>query len=336
MFRIAVQISGLAASKPQPDGRDVDLWQALVAVGVVVSLIAGIQQIAITVKRRRYAKAEEKMLQTIARTLDAEAAEQDVAKYVALRESLRRQIEDEVPLEGRRVYLRARLDELRDGLASDVQEFERLRAELQSLDDRKVEPLDARLRAVVEDSIRPRYVQRRRFELAVFALLGVLLVTALSPNEPRRLLHHRFNGLSDSAYASAQEVATSVVLFSLVACLASYALLRSTRPRIRILNRLPALWGVAGATSVLASALLSFGAIESNRATRLLNKYQYERGERLDTVAAALLWPGTVALGIASALWLIGLRLQRQRREVRRQQAPQRVLEVDDSAESDN
>lgn len=268
-----------------------------------------------SIRRRRYAKAEQKLLETVALTVDAEAAAADVARYQALRETLRRQVEDEVPREGRRVYLRARLEELRGQLASGVRDFERLEDELAQLGGDSSQPLDARLRSVIEDSIRPDYLRRRRGERLTLGVLAALLVLTVSPYRPAGLLQGGAHALTHSASASPADIVETLVGGSLLTALI-LGLAVSVRPSRRSLAiRWPRIWHVTVAAAVTAGLLLTGGAVESNHATALSLKAEdvllgshgdyprlADQAANAETWAAVLLWTGMLGLGITVVL----------------------------------
>jgi hypothetical protein len=317
----------IAASEEGGPGIGV-VWKAIGAVGVVVGLIAGIQQIATTLRRRRFSRAERRVLETVARALDAESAAEDVAKYEALRESLRRQVEDEVPLEARRVFLRTQIDHLRQRIGADVTEFERLRGQLARLEAQRVEPLDARLDEVVERAIRPPYAKRRGNETAILVMVSLLLVAALSPYEVGYVLFAAPEALTDSADESPADVGVAIAVgalavFGIATALGNWFL----RSRLRGIKTWPKLWLGSAAVVVIATALLVVGGLQSNRASTLFARAYAEddpggrlenRAERIDARAGSFLLAGTVSLGVSASLVLLCFSLERESRLLRR------------------
>lgn len=329
MYDIGVWlITAVAREAPTKD--KLDIWEVVVAIGVLVGLIAGVQQIGTALRRRRYRHAEEKLLETASRALDAEVAERDVAKYQALRESLRRQVEDEVPLEGRRVYLRARLDDLRQQIGADVREYERLAAELSELEARPGEPLDARLRTVIEDSVRPSYVERRQHDRLVVVLLVILVLAALSPYEIWRLLFNIPDAITNSALEPSASVVLSMVTGAILVLLAARLVIgRLARPRLRGINPWPRLWLITIVICLTSIGIAAVGGLESNRARSLLiRSYDADtdaeeqrleaRAERAEDTSAILLLIGIVGLGLSAAFCLECVRLQEGSRAVQR------------------
>lgn len=318
-----------AAQDGANDHGKVSLWAAIVAVGVVVGLLAGVLQIVAQVRRRRFAAAEEKVLSAAASVLDAETAQRDVEQYRALREDLRRQIEDEVPREGRRVYLRARLDDLRDRIGDDVREFEDVSRQLASLEPGGAEPLDHRLRSVVESSVRPRYLRRRRSERVLFAMVVVLLIAAVIPVGPRQLANASVEAIAENADTTAQGLGVALAVWAIVAvglgAVAAPRLAGTARRARRTLT----LWIIAITCGCLAVGTAAYGTVVSVRATEAdqiveqdpdLEYMDYERYEHLETLAARReavatgLFAGAVFLVFVSAtVGFCALRLRGER-----------------------
>lgn len=190
-----VLIFTVARSATQSSGTDP--WEVvalILSVGAaVVGILVGLQQIRIWVKRRRYDKAEDQVLELVQQQLDTKAIECEAAEYNDLRDSLRDQVTREVPREARRVFLRARLDALQTQIGTDVDEYQLLSTELAGLDSARQEPLDHALTAVIEASILPSYVRRQRTERWTRVALVSPLLFAISPIPTNDLVYGFFS-----------------------------------------------------------------------------------------------------------------------------------------------
>lgn len=246
----------ILARAPEGETQDVSFWKVVGAVALVVGFMAAVQQLLSAYRRRRFAKAEERVLAVAAKELDAEAAHRDYDRYEALRLSLRRQVEQEVPQEARRVYLRSRVESLRSQLAADLEEYERVSAELREVSSESVAGLDDRLRDVIEHSIRPVYVRRRRNERLVVALLVALLALALTPltSLPREVFSYYLETVGDPADHSTADVVFASALG--VLSIAAVVLVA-----VRWMSGRGVRWVVVNARSIsLAVAILTAGS----------------------------------------------------------------------------
>jgi hypothetical protein len=250
-------------------------WKILLAVAAILGLVAAIQQLLLAWRRRRYGAAvEERALKAAAVTLEAEAAKIDVDEWQNLRKSLRQQVEEEVPREARRVYLRSRGDALIRQIRADVGEFERLQSELAALAPTDPTELDARLRAVIETEINPVYSHQRRTDRAVVLLLAILVLSALSPVNPRFILYSFFDVMGSSTDYLVSGVVNAWLIGVLGVCsLVSVVALRRVRgPRsawIGMRSRFagPALVIAGGAGFAAALACRSHALSLANRAS---------------------------------------------------------------------
>jgi predicted nucleic acid-binding Zn ribbon protein len=241
-------------------------WAIIVAIGVIIGLLAGIQQLWSWAATRGQRRAEERVLEIAAQQLntervkkDAEQAKKDAERYEMLRADLRSQVEREVPREARRVYLINRMDRLAASLSSDLEEYETIEQELRSLSGRSASPLDERVRAVVRGTILPSQEQRQRRERLIFVLLVVLVVLSFSPITPIYLIQGYFHVLGSSEVFSVTSIALAL-FFGLIVLATVFRISCSPLSRhlrsstISSLNRLR--WPVA-----VVGPILGAGAI---------------------------------------------------------------------------
>ena len=306
-----------------------DVLQVVLVVSAVLGLVAAVYTLVTAWTGRRDRRAINKVIDTAERTLVAEDAERDVDEIQALRDVLRREVQDEIPLEARRVYLRARLEELRSQLGADVREFERLQQELASLDSGS-NPLDASLRATIEDSIRPAYVRRRQAERALGGVLGLLVLAIFFPLGTLPL--DAWDSIVYSASSTTVNVTASIAVAAGLLCLGLVLSARAVPGRFRRTRSTRLLRGAAVGLTALAIVMLTVGVAVSNHATAvLINFDNFPFGDSSTSpellqsrylgaqqAAAWLLGGGTIALGAGAALWVDVVRLRRQRQRVRR------------------
>jgi hypothetical protein len=311
----------MAATAPKSSG--VGVLQVVLEVSGVLGLIAAVYTLLAPVVGRRDRRAINRVFDRAEKALVAEEAERNVGEIEARLNVLRREVQDEIPLEARRVYLRARLEELRGQLGTDIREFERLRRQLSSLDSRG-EPLEEGLRAAIEDSIRPAYVRRRQSERALVAVLAILLLAIFLP--VGRLPADAWDSLVYSADATTFAVTASIAAIAALICLGVIFLAQALPPRFRRtkLSHWSFLFTIA--VTLVAATLVGVGVAESNHATAVHNYTgvpadQYDRLQSsylsAQQTAAWLLSIGSVLLGVSAALCLDTIRLQRQARLVR-------------------
>jgi hypothetical protein len=299
-----VDLTKSAAKAAPPTDTGLDLWQVVVAVGVIVGLIAGLQQLAGWVRRRRYQRAEELVLRIASQQLEAAAAKEDFAKYQALKENLRRQVEEEVPREARRVYLRSRVDALNQQIGSDVEEYLVVEQALADLERRAPATLDNRLRAVIESSIRPAYIRRRQTDRVVLGGLVALLVLTLSPINLAAQLRDLLFVLGNPDDATDSKVAFVVMLgVGLFAACGSLG----ARYRLSATRRLgKTSLTTLGIAMVLATCVLAVGIEERFRAQTLnaaaRTHVDHVHQDRVDTGSAVLLGVGIPATGLGIGL----------------------------------
>jgi hypothetical protein len=162
-------------------------------------------------------------------------------------------VDEEVPREAKRVYLRSRLDSLSASIGEEVEHFEALNRELAVLEQRAPDALDERVRKVIERSIQPDYIRRRRRERTTAAALLGLVPLSLSPVPPLYAFAEASTVLFNPADAYTSDLVASVVVVGL----ASGGLLWLVAQQLlRRRDMLPPRWALVA----LGVALLAFVA----------------------------------------------------------------------------
>ncbi len=115
-------------------------WGVLVALGVVVGLVAGAITVVSTLRRRKLAKAEVRVLELAVQQLDAEALQKhiertrrDAAELDQMKSALLEEVQRRVPEQARRVYLENRIRQLAGALEGQMAEYDALRREADAL-----------------------------------------------------------------------------------------------------------------------------------------------------------------------------------------------------------
>lgn len=270
------------------DSAHFDAWKLIGTVGGIIGLIAAVQQLLGSFRRRRYHKAEERLLHTMATTIDAESAREEAERLEALRAALRQQVEEEVPLEARRIFLRTRRDALRSQIASDVEEHTTIERELAEIEGRTALGLDERLRPTIEKSILPPYVRRRRVERGVVAALAVLLVLTVTPLGPRWVeaqWRNYSHSIYDPSYYPDLDLMSSLVFGALAVGAAALVLTRARLSRGFPSRR--AARTVIGASAT--AALIGVVLLASGLITRHDGVEKYGEANRLSAREAELM-----------------------------------------------
>jgi hypothetical protein len=212
-------------------------WKVFVPLALVVAFVAAIPVLTDWWRRWRRPGVEERAMEAAADALEAEAAERhavewkrDAQQWDELRQTLRRQVEEEVPREARRVFLKAREDSLVRQIHGDVAEFERVRRDLADISDHPPTELDERLRGVIEREIRPAYSEKRGVERTTVALLVLLVALTFTPVSPRTIVDGFFNVTRSSRDYLTQGVVFTWLLGTAIASLLAAV---SLRPLVR-------------------------------------------------------------------------------------------------------
>jgi hypothetical protein len=186
-----------------------DIWKIVVPFGVIIGILAAIQQFGTWIHRRKKQKAQDELLEEYQLTKDAKTARKDVEQYTKQLEELRHQMDTQLPIQARRDYLAERLEQLRRDLYHDFNEYQEIEKEL--ADTRPETSLDRRIRLVVETSIVPEHRLQERRDLYTLLLVLALVVINISPYSLNRLLYSYFNVLGYSDQWSVSDIAWTML-----------------------------------------------------------------------------------------------------------------------------
>jgi hypothetical protein len=172
-------------SPPRPSS-GISPWNIFLAIAAVVGVSAAVQQLLSFITGRRRQKALEQFAEDVADRIDTRSTEKQLSRLRQLRDGIQDQIENQLPHEARRAYLKNRLDTLASSIGEVFAEYQAIERELAL--DVSDSPLEASLREVVETTIVPAYRQRERYQRQLRLLLIVTLVLLISPISPGYLV----------------------------------------------------------------------------------------------------------------------------------------------------
>ena len=155
------------------------IWPAVLVIATIIGIVAGGQQLISAFRRRKYRRAEDKFLEAIEADENIEQAKIQVEQYEKLKQSMRHEIETQIPRQARIAYLSDRFDQLTEDLYRNYRDYENVRRELS--ESQAVSELDRRVRDAIEISIIPNRKIRERRNIYMFALLTALIVFNVSP-----------------------------------------------------------------------------------------------------------------------------------------------------------
>ncbi|MFG1961490.1 hypothetical protein [Nonomuraea sp. NPDC049028] len=193
LWRLA--LVGPPTPAPTPVGSSAtDPWQIFLGIGAILGAIAAVQQLIAAVAKYRRRKEESRLFQIMKDQLDAEharseaqTAKQEADSLSEMREVLRKQIEEDVPREARRLYIEHRLSVLGREIAEQYREYISLQSELNT---EVRTQLDERLATVIEETIVPAQVSRSRRERWILALLVAIGLFTFTPFDLQRIFSY--------------------------------------------------------------------------------------------------------------------------------------------------
>jgi hypothetical protein len=219
------QVSGgllVLAAEPPAESQTPRWWGVFLAIAAIVGLAAGLQQLVSWVSSRRRRRAEDRLLKIVESQLRAEEAQAAAERYSTLRAELRRQVENEIPREARRIFLLNRRDRLASSITEDLQEYTAIEQELAETSDLGGSPLDERVRAVVQETIVPSQEARRRRERAVLAIVAALLLLSFSPFPVGYFISSYFEVVGYSDRYTSMSIVFTMALGIIVVALVAY------------------------------------------------------------------------------------------------------------------
>jgi hypothetical protein len=160
-------------SNPDPSGADTVgsfLYQGLAVIAGIVTIILAVDAYR---TRRSTRRRDEVLDQLVAEAEDTERAEQLRSEVDRLRAFV-----EEVPRQARLISLHDRHHALEEIIGRTYEEYRTVESDIIKAGDSPTPELSETVRALVEDSIRPRYLaaQRQQFRDRMLAVLAVILV----------------------------------------------------------------------------------------------------------------------------------------------------------------
>ena len=263
----------VSAATPDEQGGLALTWKWVVAIGVVVGLFAGLQQLISALRRRRLRGAEMRVLELAARQLDAEelaeqveAARRDAAELARVRSTLLDEVQRRVPEQARLVYLENRRSQLAAALRDLYDEYESVRREAETL-MAAGDPVSAELRNSIKSLIEEDMKLRSRVDRLVVGLLGIVVFLLVTPVSPVAMIYGYFETVFVPDQFPVSIVAVTIALASLFCALVWLGLFavakhlaRSSRGSFRAPSRKTVVLSLVGAGG-LALLALAVGAL---------------------------------------------------------------------------
>jgi len=203
----------LAVAAPQDKGTS---WTTLLlgAATLLGGIVAAIQLPKILRGRRRD-RALESILDGVANGLDAEAQAARLDDLTRAVEEIRRQIDFEVPLEARRVYLTDRATALVENIGALVGELDQINSELE--DAAGAPAMEGGLRQMLETSVMPAHRAKVQQDRRVRVLLGVIVALFVVPPalQPYAFAQRFVDGVGEPFEFTTANLAMNILLGAL-------------------------------------------------------------------------------------------------------------------------
>jgi hypothetical protein len=203
----------LSAAHPGQQSTGIQLWQIIVAFGVILGIIVGLGSFLDWGSRFRNRRVDEKMREMVRDQLKAQDIEGQLDKLTQLNDSLQKQI-DAVPGEANRLFLRRRMEHLAASITRDFEEYRAAERKLQAPD------LSPILNPVIKDAIQrtiiPGQRTRERRNIYMLVLLLALVALNLSPINVSSLIYQYFSILAYSAGWTVATIAVSISISALI------------------------------------------------------------------------------------------------------------------------
>ena len=307
-----LSISGLTIAGANTQQSGLSLLTVMGIIGTIIGIVAGSQQLFSAIRRRKFQRAEDKLLEAIEADVRIDDAKAEVERYDSLKASMRYEVETQIPKQARNAYLKDRLDQLTEDLDRTYRDYQDVRRELSQAEP--VTDLDRGIRDAIEASIIPGRKIRGSRNSYMLALLIALIFFNIEPFHVNSYFH--ILGHSDKSTVSS----IIVTMISGVICLALLALVCfSFLP-----NNTTASTGSIGCmgTALLMSlsviifiGFLWLGFLSRDKAV-FLEQFNQDIGS--DRLEAALLFNiDVIILAISLAIFIF----TRQKRIIRKQSA---------------
>lgn len=216
-------------------------------IGTAIGIAAAIQQFSSAIRRRKFARAEEKLLEAIESDDRIRISREQIEHYGELKNALLKEIKSEVPKRARIAYLHDRLNQLSADLYKTYHGYEDVRRQLAN--EGLSTELDRRVSQAIEGTIIP---SRRIIESHNLYMLTLLISLIVFNVGPLRLSSYFYIlGYSDrsTGLAITTTIGLGVICVTLATLVGLSFLPGNARSRIARLRRMTlSLFILIGAT----------------------------------------------------------------------------------------
>ena len=174
-----LSISGLTIAGANTQQSGISLLTVMGIIGTIIGIVAGSQQLFSAIRRRKFRRAEDKLLEAIEADVRIDDAKAEVERYDSLKTSLRDEVETQIPKQARNAYLKDRLDQLTEDLDRTYRDYQAVRRELSQAEP--VTDLDRGISDAIEASIIPGRKIRESRNSYMLALLIALVFFNSAP-----------------------------------------------------------------------------------------------------------------------------------------------------------
>jgi len=206
-------VKSLAASHPAPQSAGIQLWQVIVAFGVILGIIVGLGTFLDWGSKIRNRRVDEEVREMARAKLEAEDIKSKLDGLTQLSDTLQKQI-DAVPKQADRLFLERRMESLAASITRDFDEYRDAEIRLQAPDLSPV--FDPVIREAIQRAIVPGQRTRERRNVYVLVLLVTLVALNLSPISISSIIYQYFSVLADSAAWTASTIAVSIATSTLI------------------------------------------------------------------------------------------------------------------------
>lgn len=168
-----LSISGLTIASANTQQPGISLLTVMGIIGTIIGIVAGTQQLFSAIRRRKFRRAEDKLLEAIEADVRIDDAKAEVERYDSLKASLRDEVETQIPKQARNAYLKDRLDQLTEDLDRTYRDYQDVRRELSQAEP--ITDLDRGIRDAIEASTIPGRKIRESRNFYMLALLIALV-----------------------------------------------------------------------------------------------------------------------------------------------------------------
>jgi hypothetical protein len=211
-----LSISGLTIAGANTQQPGISLLTVMGIIGTIIGIVAGSQQLFSAIRRRKFRRAEDKLLEAIEADVRIDDAKAEVERYDSLKASLRDEVETQIPKQARNAYLKDRLDQLTEDLDRTYHDYQDVRRELSQAGP--ITDLDRGIRDAIEASTIPG---RKFRESRNFYMLALLIALIFFNGAPFHVSSY-FHILSYSDESTGSSIV--VTMISGAICLALLAL----------------------------------------------------------------------------------------------------------------